>query len=464
MLRSSRSVVLVACLVQLEPAGLARLITVGAGQDCPTISSALEQASPGDVIRVFAGVYEENVVISQSVVLEGVGRPVIRGDRTSSVVTVQADRVTVRGFRIERSGLDPRKDHSGILLRRARSCRIENNELVDILFGIYLLQAPGALIQGNRITGRGDLDYGQRGNGIHLWNSHQVHIVNNEISACRDGLYFEYSNDTVVEGNHVWGLRYGLHYMFCDRNTFSHNIFEQNVAGAAIMYSQGIRLVRNSFVRNRGFSSYGILFQACRRCRAEENFILDNAVGISMEDLGDSEFSRNTIAGNDVAIQMFSSARNNRFWRNNFLLNLSPMVLIGGPTNTQWCVAGAGNYWSEYKGYDLDLDGVGDVPFRIQNLYEHLEGAFPRLRLFFGSPAAQAMAVAEQAFPILSRPGELDPCPLMRPVPVPVEIPSRQQLRSSVSAAVLPSSALLGLAAALWTAGRSKRRARTAKP
>ena len=35
--------------------------------------------------------------------------------------------------------------------------------------------------------------------------------------------------------------RYGLHYMYSDGNTFENNTFQENAAGAAIMFSNWCR-------------------------------------------------------------------------------------------------------------------------------------------------------------------------------------------------------------------------------
>lgn len=380
-----------------------------------SIQQAVNAANNGDVIQVRSGVYTGNLILNKQITLEGIGRPVLRGAGTGSVVTVLADGCTVSGFVIEHCGGDLTREDSGVLLKSSRNL-IENNELRDILYGIYLYSSQGNILRRNQIRGRSELEVGERGAGLHLWNSPDNTIEDNIISDERDGIYIQNCNGNQIRRNRVSDLRYGLHYMFSDRNVFEDNLFSNNIAGAAIMYSNKIEFRRNGFVHNRGFSSFGILFQECNELIAEENFIVDNATGIFMEALRKTTFRRNTIANNDVALQMFSNSDANVFTENNFVNNLSPLQLIGRSTTTSWSQNGRGNYWSEYDGYDLDENGFGDVPLKIQNVFQYMEGNYPHLRLYLDSPAARAMAMAEKTFPILRASSEVDDAPLMKAV------------------------------------------------
>ncbi|MEK6755721.1 MAG: NosD domain-containing protein, partial [Bacteroidota bacterium] len=224
------------------------------------------------------------------------------------------------------------------------------------------------------------------------------------------------ANRTLIEGNDVFDLRYGLHYMYADSNVFLGNKFHDNVAGAAVMYSTGIVMRRNVFAHNRGFASYGILFQDCHWMQADSNIVADNVVGMFFEASTDNVFRHNIIARNDLALQMFQNSVNNTFAENNFIDNLSPLTIVGKRTESRWSKDGRGNYWSSYDGYDIDADGIGDVPMKIQNIFTYLEGSYPNLRLYLYSPASQALAVAAKAFPILAINEERDEDPLMRPM------------------------------------------------
>jgi nitrous oxidase accessory protein len=173
-----------------------------------------------------------------------------------------------------------------------------------------------------------------------------------------------------------------------------------------------------------------------------------------MEALTSSIFRNNTIAANDIAIQAFSSATEDTFTGNNFIHNLSPLQLIGRETGIRWDEGRRGNYWSEYDGYDLDGDGIGDVPFKIQNAFEHLEGNYPRLRIYLFSPASQALAAAERIFPVLERPRAYDRFPIMRPAPLPVREPGRADRSTGVALPFALSFAILAGSVAMIAAGR----------
>lgn len=391
------------------------ILSVGPDAQFQTVSAAISSANAGDTIQIRSGIYIENLIVDKTLTIEGVGMPTIKGTGVGSVVEITAEKCTIRGLKIETSGGDLVNEDAGILLR-SNGNTIEDNELSDILFGIYLFQSADNKISRNRIAGRATLESGERGGGFHLWNSPRNLLEDNVVTHARDGMYIQNSSNNIFRRNRISDLRYGLHFMNSDENWFEDNVFFDNVAGAAIMYSRKIELRRNAFVHNRGFSSFGILFQDCRECVAEENLVLDNAIGLFLEASRDSTFRRNTIAENDVAMQIFTSSEQNTFSQNNFINNVSPLQLVGKTSSTKWQSDRGGNYWSDYDGYDMDGDGLGDVPHRIHNIFEYLEGNFPRLRVYLNSPAAQAIVVAEKSFPILKGSSEFDRRPLMRPV------------------------------------------------
>lgn len=449
-----RTFTISALILVLAATSYSDVLTVGTQGQFQNISSAVTAASGGDEIIISPGVYTENVVLDKSLTLTGSGRPEIVGTGKGSVLTINANGCTVRGLTVRHSGGDLRAEDAGILLH-SNSNLIENNELRDILFGIYLYGSENNVIQGNTISGRSELEVGERGAGLHLWNSANNQLSNNVISETRDGIYVQSSPRNTMNGNVVSGVRYGLHFMSSDDNHFQGNNFHDNVAGAAIMYSRGIELRQNAFVHNRGFSSFGILFQDCRECITEENLIANNATGIFAEALRNSVFQRNTISENDVAAQIFGSSEHNVFTRNNFIDNISPLQMIGKSTSTAWSDETAGNYWSDYDGYDMNGDSIGDVPFKIQNIFQYLEGSYPRIRIYLNSPAARSIVAAERSFPIIEGSNQVDPKPLMYPVETGLKITHESSRKND--GLLMPIVSMLALAASIsvfWRRGK----------
>ena len=179
---------------------------------------------------------------------------------------------------------------------------------------------------------------------------------------------------------------------------------------------------------------------------SRHNLILDNSRGIFMNNTDSSVFDSNDIVDNDLAIQLNGGCDGNRFVANNFLGNLTELLLDVSDLETRWADDEGGNHWSQYRGYDLDRDGIGDVPFGIQNVFQVLESDVPEVRFYLLSPAAEVLKAAEDALPILRLGDAEDPAPRMQPLEhdaVPWED------ASSADAEASPAWALLYLAGSL---------------
>jgi len=445
---------LVGCLG--APAG-AETHAVEAGE---SISAVLARAQPGDVVRLAPGEYRERLVIDVPVTLAGAPGARILGEYGGTVVHVTAPGAVLEGLEIAESGPHLTKDMACVLVE-ADDVTVRGCSVRQALHGIYVKGGNRARILGNTVEGRLDLIESDRGNGIHLWNTHHSRVVDNEIFHARDGIYFSFANQTAIEGNHIHDVRYGVHYMYSNENSFSDNLFEHNVAGAALMYSEDITFERNTFARCRGFRAYGILLQSMSNVVSRQNLILDNSRGIFMNNTDNSVFANNDVVDNDLAVQLNGGCDGNRFVANNFLGNLTELLLDVSDLETLWAGDDGGNHWSSYRGYDLDRDGLGDVPFSIQNVFQVLESDVPEVRFYLLSPAAEVLKAAEEALPLLQLGDARDPVPRMEAVAntgVPWERGRKTSLESSpVWAVVYLAGTLLPLGALAW-GGRSRRR------
>ncbi len=409
------------------------------------LQARLDAAAPGAVVDVPPGSYNGDLVIRHSVRLIGHGRPMLLGAGDGTVVTIVAPDVTIEGFDIDgRKGGDLGEDASGILIAAPRAtirdCRLRNT-----LFGIYLKDAPGTTVEHCRVDGIKEKPAGEKGSGIHVWNTDGFTLTGNEIRDVRDGIYIQSSPNGTIRDNVARDLRYGLHYMYSDDNTFERNVFENADAGTAIMYSRHLAFRQNQFVHNRGFASVGLLLQACNEVVAEDNLIADNARGIFLEGSNDVAVRRNVIASSDVAIVLFASTLGATFSDNSFVGNLAPLTLVGKRTDARF----DGNYWSDNSAPDLDGDGRTDAPYRLSSLFDHFRGNLTAADLFSRSLSADAIAAAERALPILDPVPVLDASPLARPPALNVPRPWTPQGRRA-PLGLLTSGALIALGAAIF--------------
>jgi nitrous oxidase accessory protein len=371
----------------------------------------IDAAAAGSTIEVAAGTYDGDLFIDRPVRIVGRGRPLLVGSGRGSVVMIRAADVTLEGVAVDgRGGGDLGRDASGIHIAAPRAV-VRDCEVRNSLFGIYLREAPGTRVEGCRIRGIKEKSAGEKGSGIHVWNTDGFELTGNDIADVRDGLYIQSSPNGIVRGNVARDLRYGLHYMYSDDNTFEDNVFENGDAGAALMYSRRLSFRRNQFLRNRGFASVGLLLKTCDDVVAEDNLIADNARGIFLEGTIRTTFRRNLVVGSDVAMVIYDSSAATILTGNSFIDNLAPLSLSGRRADAVF----DGNYWSGNESLDLDGDGVTDQPYRLTSLFDHLRGNMTAADLLSRSMASAAVAAAERSLPVLAPTTALDRAPLARP-------------------------------------------------
>jgi len=388
-----------------------------------SISDIINQSANGDTIIINQGVYDQSFTIDKSVSIIGNNSPVINGGGTGSVIKVTAPNTIIKGLRVRGSGTSLSVEDTGIDLENAPNSIVENNILEDVLFGIYLKNSPGTLIKDNIIYGK-NLPLPERGDGIRLWYSSDSKILGNKVKNARD-LVIWWSSNTLIKDNRVENGRYGLHYMYSDNNVFEDNLFIGNAVGGFLMYSGDIKFFRNIFTKNKGMASgYGVGFKDLDDVYAEDNLFIDNRVGIYMDNsphLANSwnELSNNIIAYNDVGVSMMPSIERNKIYGNSFIDNYEQVEVRGGGVlkGNKWNTEKRGNYWSDYKGFDENNDGIGDIPYVSEKLFEQLIDKNKALRIFIYSPVSKAIELASQAFPVFKPdPKLVDNLPILSPV------------------------------------------------
>jgi nitrous oxidase accessory protein len=361
---------------------------------------------------VHAGSYQEDLItVSKRIALIGEGSPVLDGGGRHGLFLVNADDVTIRGFVLRNVGTSFVEDRAAIRVSQARGCSIEDNRIENAFFGIYLANVTDCRIAGNEVHAAATRET-ESGNGIHLWTSRRIVIANNRISGQRDGIYFEFVHDSDVRGNtSTKNLRYGLHFMYSDDCRYVDNVFRRNGSGVAVMYTKGVTMIGNRFEDNRGAAAYGLLLKEISDARLERNTFANNTVGLFADGADRIKADANNFARNGWALRLEASTGGGEFTHNDFIGNSFDVATNSRSPSTTF----KGNYWDEYRGYDLDRDGTGDVPHHPVRLFSVIVEQRRAALILMRSTFTTLLDAAERVMPSLTPDVLVDHQPAMRP-------------------------------------------------
>ncbi len=438
-------------------AAMARMIDVPARAGA--IGEALATAAAGDTVRLARGVHTGPARVERPIVLCGESGAKVVGTGQGSVLTVAADGATVEDLEVSGSGRRVLTIDAALQVVRSVNVTVRRVHVHDALYGIYAERANGLRVVDCELVGRvPPLKEDGEGNGIHLWNCTGVTIERNRVERFTDGVYLSFVDRAIVTGNRLHDCgRYGLHTMYCQKNDLIENRFERNVAGCAIMFSNHLRVLRNDLWRNRGPRSYGLLLRDCSDGLFEDNRVVDNTVGVFMDNSNRNRLRKNLVQDNGWGLLVFASCANNEVAGNAFIHNDYPVALDMRRTSNRFDDGAQGNYWSENAPYDIDDDGRSDIPYSPVSAFSFLSKQYPDLAVLGTSPAAAALSVAERVLPAL-RPSEaVDRFPRLFPIRArgtgrPLERPATPAAAwgARVAFASLCVLGVAGLAAGRW--------------
>lgn len=378
-----------------------------------SIKSALEQAEAGTIIRVKRGVYKEyELEITKPLSLIGIDQPILDGQEQGSILKVSANGVHISGFVLKNVGFSHTKDFAAIHLFESRDFSIQDNVMENVFFGVLIERSVKGIISGNKVSGSSDKEF-YSGNGIHGWNSSELVIRDNELHGLRDGIYLEFVDDSEIIGNISRNNnRYGLHFMFSNRDRYVKNTFQENGAGVAVMFSKFIEMRDNKFYKNWGTSSFGLLLKEIYDAEIQGNDFYHNTVAIRVDGSSRISYTSNQIRENGWAIKVAGGCYTNIFTKNNFLYNSFDLSYNSRMNDNRF----EGNYWSSYTGYDLNKDGIGDVPYRPVKLFSYVVNHTPESVILLRSFFTDILNFSESVSPVFTPDNLTDPKPLMKPV------------------------------------------------
>jgi len=409
MLRFHNSILFLLILTAYHSA-FPKTILVGKNEQIKSIKLAFEICENGDIIKIAKGSYfENNLLLTKQISLIGIDFPIISGNKKEKILTIKANNVVISGIHFMDTGMNFVEDNAAIKLDSVSNCLVENNRFTNNFFGIYLAKSWNCSIRNNKIISS-QMRQTYSGNGIHLWYCRDITIEGNSIQGHRDGIYLEFVRLSLIKNNSAkQNLRYGLHFMFSDSCKYSYNTFERNSAGVAVMFTHHVQMVNNIFINNWGDASYGLLLKDITDGKIYNNKFIRNTCGIYLEGCNRNSIEHNIFERNGWAVRLMANSMDNVFVKNNFLGNSFEVTT----NSTRNYNTFNNNFWSDYQGYDLNRDGIGEVPHHPVKLFSLLVEKNRPTLLLMRSFFVELLNTAEKIFPVITPETLIDSYPEM---------------------------------------------------
>lgn len=392
----------------------------------------LDNSQDGDVITLAAGQYLGNFIIYKQITLRGTGikgeTAIIDSQGKGHALRLKNSNITIENLTITNWGSDLTEQNSGIYShdkinnKKVQNLVIQNNIFTGDGFGIWINHATKAKVANNRVKGNLALRSADRGNGIQIANVTHSHIFNNEVSETRDGVYVISSQNNIIEQNTMHHLRYGVHYMYSYDNTVKNNVAYNTRAGYALMSSRRLTITGN---KTTDSEDYGFLLNFITESTFSHNHIKnvwtkpENKVlgrdgkGLFVYNSGYNTVKHNIIDTAEIGIHLTAGSENIEIFGNSFINNPTQVKYVSNKKQ-EWSKDGQGNYWSNYLGWDMNNDGIGDTIFEPNDGIDKLVWQYPEMKMIMDSPAILILRWIQRQFPVLKPPGIKDSFPLMK--------------------------------------------------
>lgn len=393
------------------------------------LQKVLDSSQDGDILTLSEGQYFGNFVVSNQIVLRGEKGSVIDAQGKGHALTLNNSHITIDNLTIVNWGDDLTLQNSGIYSNekvnheRAVGLIIKNNTLSGDGFGIWLNHITQSKVFNNKVKGNLALRSADRGNGIQVANVTHSHVYKNEVYEIRDGIYVISSQNNLIENNVMHDLRYGIHYMYSYDNTVKDNTAYNTRAGYALMSSRRLTITGN---KTTDSEDYGFLLNFITQSTFTDNHIKnvwtkpENKVlgrdgkGLFVYNSGFNTLENNIVDTAEIGIHLTAGSENIKIYGNSFINNPTQVKYVSN-AKQEWSKDGQGNYWSNYLGWDMDNDGIGDAIFEPNDGIDKLVWQYPEMKMIMDSPAILILRWVQKQFPVLKPPGVKDSYPLMKP-------------------------------------------------
>ena len=348
-------------------------ITKGNAQQLD-LQAQIDATQEGSIVQLEKGIYEGNIVITKPIVLEGVEGTIIKSTADAPAITVDnTSDVTIRNITIETLG-------TGMTIRKGNDIKLSNIQMKNVDAGIKIYNTQHVL--GSKLTIEGNAQhYSKKGNGIAIYESHSIELLDNDIRSVQDGFYIEHVKDISIQENTVTNSRYGTHFMYSTEGTIRENTFTENVTALMVMMTEHIQVEDNTASYQNDFNGTGITLYDTKAALLQHNKLAGNRVGVSIQKSTDIQLINNTLHMNQTALESIRSDESNMAMQNQFIGNLVNV------RSDQEGLTLQQNYYDDYSGIDLNDDGTGDEAYVALQSFGQWMVRKPVYQYFIESPS-----------------------------------------------------------------------------
>ena len=168
----------------------------------------------------------------------------------------------------------------------------------------------------------------------------------------------------------------------------------------------------NYFGFNWGQASYGLLLKEIYDAKILNNKFEQNTIAIFVEGSNRVDYKYNSFIRNGWAIKFSGGCETNSISKNNFLYNSLDLIVNTKMNDNKF----SGNYWSDYSGYDLDHDGIGDVPHYPVRLFSYVINQAPEAIVLMRSLFVDVINYSEKVSQVFTPKEVKDHIPAMKQI------------------------------------------------
>jgi len=403
-----------------------RVHNLNTGQSYSTIQEAINapETQDGNEIFVVSGTYYESITVNKSLSIVGEDRSstIIDGNGAIKVVYVTADNVEIRNFTVQNGTF-------GLWLENSHNSRIIDNTFQDGSYGIRIRHSKGTYVVGNNVrkfiffgveldsSGNTTLrnneiadnryNFGVNGaslfdfmnnidtsnivNGkpvrylinwrnasidsatfqdlgyLALINSSNIRVRDLDVQNNMQGVLFAFTVNSMVVNVNAKSNWNGIYVTHSRNTTVSGNNANGNFDYGIKFFNSSRSVARNNNVDRNGWAGIGVF--GSPNSTIDGNKASFNTYNLHVVYTNNSVITRNIAlnkpGGYSIAVYY---SHNNSIYHNTFENSLLFVETRNGtrftPSNS-WDNGLEGNYWTSYRGVDVDRNAIGDKPYLV---------------------------------------------------------------------------------------------------